>query len=62
MLVISQHSSWSSARLPNHLDVPATFGGGVARVAVEIGAGEGGDVAVMLGVGGRRWRPVTWRR
>jgi len=58
MLVISQHSSWSSAHLPNHPDVPATFGGGVARVAIEIGAGEGGDVAgwqVVLGGNAGRW-------
>jgi hypothetical protein len=64
MLIISQHSSWSSAHLPN---IPATFGGGVAHVAVEIGSGEGGDMAGWqavlggnVGIGGHRWRPVMW--
>ena len=63
MLIISQHSSCSLACLPNHPNIPATFGGSVACVVVEIGVGDGGDIVssqVVLGIGGHCWGPVMW--
>ena len=64
VLVISQHSSCSSACLPNCPNAPATFSGGVAHVAVKISVGDGSDVVgsqvVLGGNGGCHWGPVTW--